>query len=380
MNSSPLLPRPPAATDSGLFIGLMSGTSVDGIDAALVEFGTAPVLHFARTYPMPEILAQDVLALSQAKGVASLDTVGRLDTRLGEAFADTARRLLDDAGASAKTICAIGSHGQTLRHRPDGDAPFTMQLGDANIIAERTGITTVADFRRRDVAAGGQGAPLVPAFHVAVLRDDSEDRAVLNIGGIANLSLLPAQGAVRGFDTGPGNGLMDAWCRRHRNEHFDHGGEFAAQGKADADLLAKLMTDSHLALPPPKSTGRDHYHLDWLDEQLAGSALAAADVQATLLAFTTHTIVDALHASLPTCQRVLACGGGIHNTRLLAARQIELGDIALDTTAAFGIDPDFMEAIAFAWLARETLAGRPGNLPSVTGARGTRVLGVIYPA
>ena len=185
---------------------------------------------------------------------------------------------------------------------------------------------------------------------------------------------------MRGFDTGPGNGLMDAWCRRHRNERFDRGGEFAAQGKADADLLAKLMTDSYLALPPPKSTGRDHYHLDWLDEQLAGSALAAADVQATLLAFTTHTIVDALHASLPTCQRVLACGGGIHNTRLLAALQTALGDIALDTTAAFGIDPDFMEAIAFAWLARETLAGRPGNLPSVTGARGTRVLGVIYPA
>ena len=368
-----------AATD-GLFIGLISGTSVDGIDAALVEFGTAPILHFARTYPMPDALAQDVLTLSQSHGNASLDSIGQLDTRLGEVFADTALRLLADSGTDASAVRALGSHGQTLRHRPSGDAPFTMQLGDANIIAERTGIATVADFRRRDVAAGGQGAPLVPAFHAAVLHDPGEDRAVLNIGGIANLSLLPAQGKVRGFDTGPGNGLMDAWCLRHRGERFDRDGAFAAEGRVDSALLARLLEDDYLALPPPKSTGRDHFHLAWLDERLTGSPPSVADVQATLLAFTARSIADALHAHLPACRRVLVCGGGVHNASLIAALRAELVGISLDSTATFGIDPDFMEAMAFAWLARETLAGRPGNLPEVTGARGLRVLGAIYPA
>jgi anhydro-N-acetylmuramic acid kinase len=370
----------PADVRDGLYIGLISGTSVDGIDAALVEFGATPVLHFACTYPMPEALAQEVLTLSQAHGNASLDSVGQLDTRLGEVFADTALRLLADSKTATNGVRAIGSHGQTLRHRPSGAAPFTMQLGDANIIAERTGITTIADFRRRDVAAGGQGAPLVPAFHAAVLQDAGEDRAVLNIGGIANVSLLPARGPVRGFDTGPGNGLMDAWCLRHRGERFDRGGAFAAEGRVDAELLARLLEDDFLALPPPKSTGRDHYHLAWLDERLTGRSLSATDVQATLLAFTTRSIAAALHAHLPSCRRVLACGGGVHNHSLMATLQAELPEAMVESTAAMGIDPDFMEAMAFAWLARETLAGRPGNLPEVTGARGLRILGAIYPA
>ena len=375
------MPLPANAPDpnEGLYLGLISGTSVDGIDAALVEFADSPILHFARTYPMPVALAQAVLTLSQAHGNASLDSVGQLDTRLGEIFADTARGLLADSNTPSNLVRAIGSHGQTLRHRPSGDAPFTMQLGDANIIAERTGITTVADFRRRDVAAGGQGAPLVPAFHEAVLHDPGEDRAVLNIGGIANVSLLPAHGPVRGFDTGPGNGLMDAWCLRHRGERFDRGGAFSAEGCVDTDLLARLLEDDFLALPPPKSTGRDHYHLAWLDERLTGRSLSTADVQTTLLAFTTRSIADALRAHLPACRRVLACGGGVHNHALMAALQAELADIPLASTAAYGIDPDFMEAMAFAWLARETLAGRPGNLPEVTGARGLRILGAIYP-
>ncbi len=370
----------PADAHDGLYIGLISGTSVDGIDAALVEFGATPVLHFARTYPMPDELAHEVLTLSQAHGNASLDTIGQLDTRLGEVFADTALRLLTDSGTSANAVRALGSHGQTLRHRPSGAAPFTMQLGDANIIAERTGVTAVADFRRRDVAAGGQGAPLVPAFHAAVLHDAGEDRAVLNIGGIANVSLLPARGPIRGFDTGPGNGLMDAWCRRHRGERFDRGGAFAAEGRVDVELLARFLEDDFLALPPPKSTGRDHYHLAWLDERLAGRSLPATDVQATLLAFTARSIADALHAHLPSCRRMLACGGGVHNHTLMVALQAELPGVMVESTAAMGIDPDFMEAMAFAWLARETLAGRPGNLPEVTGARGLRILGAIYPA
>jgi anhydro-N-acetylmuramic acid kinase len=220
----------------------------------------------------------------------------------------------------------------------------------------------------------------VPAFHAAVLHDPGEDRAVLNIGGIANLSLLPAQGRVRGFDTGPGNGLMDAWCLRHRGERFDRGGAFAAQGRVDSALLSRLLEDDFLALPPPKSTGRDHYHLDWLDERLVGRSLPAADVQASLLAFTARSIADAVRVHLPACQRVLVCGGGVHNHVLMAALQAEFVAIPVESTAAFGIDPDFMEAMAFAWLAREALAGRPGNLPEVTGARGLRILGAIHPA
>ncbi len=366
--------------NDGLYLGLISGTSVDGIDAALVEFGPAPCLRFARTYPMPTALVGDVLRLSQADSAIALDQVGHLDTRLGEAFAAAALRLLQDSGTDPSAVRALGSHGQTLRHRPRGEAPFTLQLGDANIIAERTGIATVADFRRRDVAAGGQGAPLVPAFHAAVLRDPAEDRAVLNLGGIANLTLLPATGDVRGFDTGPGNGLMDAWCLRHRGERFDRDGTFAAQGKVDADLLANLLQDDFLAQPAPKSTGRDHFHLGWLEARIAGRAITAADVQATLLAFSAQSIVDALRRYLPSCRRVLVCGGGVHNSGFMNALQSPLAGVVVESTAVAGIDPEFMEAMAFAWLARETLAGRPGNLPTVTGASGPRILGAIFPA
>ena len=376
------LPDPRSAVDDGgLFIGLISGTSVDGIDAALVRFGTRPELVFARTYPMPEVLAQQVLHLSQAQAQAtlSLDEVGELDTRLGQAFADAALALLRDAGIDAAAVRAIGSHGQTLRHRPSGDAPFTLQLGDPNWIAERTGVDTVADFRRRDVAAGGQGAPLVPAFHAAELADADEARAVLNIGGIANLTLLPRDGAVRGFDTGPGNGLMDAWCLRHAGARYDAGGILAASGQVDELLLQRLMAEPWLALPPPKSTGRDHFQPDWLDAQLAGRQVSVADVQATLCLFTARSIAQALLREQADCARVLVCGGGVHNPVLLRDLAAELPGVFVESTAAHGLDPDFVEAMAFAWLARETLARRPGNLARVTGARGGRVLGALYP-
>ncbi len=369
------------AGDGGLFLGLISGTSVDGIDAALVSFANAPKLIHARTYPMPTSLAEEVLRLSQAQRPLMLDDLGQLDTRLGAAFADAANALLREADIAPTSVAAIGSHGQTLRHLPVGDAPFTMQLADASLIAERTGITTVADFRRRDVAAGGQGAPLVPAFHAATLSDSRESRAVLNIGGIANLTLLPSQGPVRGFDTGPGNGLMDAWCLKHRGERFDRGGAFAAEGKAQPALLARLLDDPWLALPPPKSTGRDHYHLLWLDQHLADfAALTPQDVQATLAAFTAESIAQALKRTLPDGRRVLVCGGGVHNPVLMRELATRLPGTIVESTRAFGIDPDFMEAMAFAWLARETLAGRPGNLVDVTGARGPRILGAIHRA
>ena len=366
------------AADGGLFLGLISGTSVDGIDAALVRFGAAPALVAAHTYPLDNVLAEKVLRLSQARSEISLDDVGRLDTALGQALAVAALQLLADSGVAAGDVRAIGSHGQTLRHQPEGALPFTMQLGDGNVIAERTGITTVADFRRRDVAAGGHGAPLVPAFHAAVLSDPGERRAILNIGGIANLTLLPPDGSVRGFDTGPGNGLMDAWTMRHRGERYDRSGEFADAGRSNDALLQALLAEPWLALPPPKSTGRDQFHIEWLELRLAGRDLSPADVQATLNVFTARTIADALRSTLPGCTRVLVCGGGVHNPVLLRNLATQLPGVAVESTAAQGLDPDFVEAMAFAWLARETLAGRPGNLPAVTGARGPRVLGSIH--
>jgi anhydro-N-acetylmuramic acid kinase len=367
-------------TRNGLFLGLMSGTSVDGIDAALVAFDPSPRLLFARTYDMPAVLAAEVLRLSQADARLTLDEAGALDTRLGEAFAHAVNRLLDDSGVARSQVRAIGSHGQTLRHRPSGEAPFTLQLGDANIVAERTGLTTVADFRRRDVAAGGQGAPLVPAFHAATMRDPIEDRAILNLGGIANLTLLPAQGSVLGFDTGPGNGLMDAWTLLHRGQRFDLGGEFAAEGAVHDGLLAALCGDPWLSQPPPKSTGRDQFNLDWLAGRTAGLMLSPADIQATLLAFTARTVADALRRHMPGCQRLLACGGGVRNAGLMARLQAELPQVAVGSTADVGVDPDFLEAMAFAWLARETLEHRPGNLREVTGARAARILGAVYAA
>ncbi len=369
-----------AGDDRGLFLGLISGTSADGIDAALVRFGAgAPHMLHARTYELPAGLRELVLRVSQADARVDLDELGELDTRLGRAFAEAALTLMHEAKVEPAQVRAIGSHGQTLRHRPHGEAPFTLQLGDANILAEATGIDTVADLRRRDVAAGGQGAPLVPAFHAATLADAAEDRAVLNLGGIANLTLLPMRGAVRGFDTGPGNGLMDAWCLRHRGQPYDRGGAFAANGRVEEALLARLLAEPWLALPPPKSTGRDQFHLGWLQARLGAAALTPADVQATLARFTARTVADALHAQLPGCARVLVCGGGVHNPVLLRELREALPAMAVESTGAHGLDPDFVEAMAFAWLAREFLARRAGNIASVTGARGPRVLGALYP-
>ncbi len=366
----------------GLFLGLISGTSADGIDAALAEFrGDLPPRPLAaRTFAYPGDLRSQILRHSQRDEPLALDALGALDHRIGAAFADAASQLLAEAGLPADAVRAIGSHGQTLRHRPQGDAPFTLQLGDPHLIAERTGITVVADFRRRDVAAGGQGAPLLPGLHAAVLSSPDEDRAVLNLGGIANLTLLPRAGAVRGFDTGPANGLLDAWCLRHTGQPFDAAGRFAAAGRSQPLLLERLLAEPWLALAPPKSTGRDLFHLDWLAPRLAGLELAPEDVQATLLEFSARTIADALRASLPGVRRLIGCGGGVHNPLLMAAIADALAGVRVETTAAHGLDPDFVEALGFAWLARRTLSGQPGNLPSVSGARGPRVLGAIHPA
>lgn len=388
--ASPATAGPAISPPDGLFIGLISGTSADGIDAALVEFaGSGCSLRLGRTYPWDANLRERLVALGQGAPAQSIEELGTLDVRIGEAFAAAANALVGEAGVQAGQIRATGSHGQTVRHRPagalgDGRHPFTWQLGDADVIAERTGITTVADFRRRDVAAGGQGAPLVPAFHAAMLHSPDEDRAVLNLGGIGNYTLLPRDSAaqpdlVRGFDTGPANALMDAWCERHHGQSYDADGQFAARGHVDRSLLLRLLEDPWFALPPPKSTGREHFHLGWLEERLSGSE-SPQDVQATLLELSAVTVADLLRSQQPHTRRVLVCGGGVRNTRLIARIAALLPQALVESTGNHGMDPDFLEAMAFAWLARQTLAGLPGNLPSVTGARGSRVLGVVHPA
>ncbi|GAB3790983.1 anhydro-N-acetylmuramic acid kinase [Dyella agri] len=364
-----------------LYLGLISGTSADSIDAALVSFEhERPRLLAARAHPWPTALREQILAVAQGEATLDLDAFGRLDVALGHGFAEAALALLREHGIDASAVRAIGSHGQTVRHRPTGEHPFTLQLGDPATIAERCGIDVVADFRRADVAAGGQGAPLLPAVHAMLLAHPGHGRVVLNLGGIANITVLGADGSVLGFDTGPANGLLDAWCLRQHGEPFDRDGNFAASGRVDAALLDALLADPYFALAPPKSTGREHFHLDWLATHPRMAALAAADVQATLLELTARSVAEAITRHAPDAEDVLACGGGVHNGALMRRLAELLAPRTLSSTAAFGVDPDFLEATAFAWLARQRLLGLPGNLPAVTGARGLRQLGAIHPA
>ena len=380
-----------------LFVGLISGTSADGIDAALVEFddsappvarslpgsaalparSTSPRVLAARTTPYPDDLRRRVLALATSDAVIALDDYGRLDVEIGECFAGAANALLREAGVDRADVAAIGSHGQTVRHRVGGAHPFTLQVGDPAVIAERTGVTTVADFRRADVAAGGQGAPLLPALHAAVFADAAIPRAILNLGGIANLTILAPGRDVTGFDSGPANCLLDAWAERHLGTPRDEDGAWARGGRVDAALLDALLADPYFAAAPPKSTGREDFNLAWLDARLP-PGLAPADVQATLLRLSARSVADALRAHAPATREIYACGGGVHNAALMDALRAELPGSTVADTTMLGVDPDYVEAIGFAWLARARLAGEPGNLPSVTGARGPRILGGIY--
>lgn len=364
-----------------LYLGLMSGTSADGIDAALAQFPVDGGCRFVDglTLPWDPVLRERLVALGQGGELASLDELGDVDARIGLAFAAAAVALLQHSGVVAAQVRAIGSHGQTVRHRPSASPAFTLQLGDANRIAEHTGITTVADFRRRDVAAGGQGAPLMPAFHLAMLGTADEDRAVLNLGGIANLTLIPREGTLLGFDTGPANALLDAWCERHTGRTYDADGAFAASGVVDAGLLARWRDDPWFALPPPKSTGREQFHLAWVQQQIGDGQHVAADVQATLLELTAVTVADALLRTLPGARRVLVCGGGVRNGHLMQRLAARLPGVVVESSARHGLDPDYLEALGFAWLAQRTLDGLAGNLPSVTGAAGPRILGAIHP-
>jgi anhydro-N-acetylmuramic acid kinase len=362
-----------------LYLGLISGTSADGIDAALVRFAPKLEIIAARTSPYPDALRARIVALARNDAAITLDDLGHLDVEIGACFADAALRLLSEANMAPSAIAALGSHGQTVCHRPAGPHPFTLQIGDPNVIAERTGIATVADFRRADMAAGGQGAPLLPALHAAVLADTATPRAILNLGGIANVtSLIPGKPA-RGFDTGPANCLMDAWSLRMRGTSRDEGGAWARSGRVDAALLERLLADPYFDAPPPKSTGREYFNLDWLAARMPGN-LVAEDVQASLLQLSARSIASALGTHAPEVREVYACGGGVHNGALMDALRAAMPEAVIGTTAELGLDPDFVEAVGFAWLAHARLAGIPGNLPSVTGARAPRVLGAVYAA
>ncbi|MBK8537821.1 MAG: anhydro-N-acetylmuramic acid kinase [Candidatus Competibacteraceae bacterium] len=365
-------------------IGLMSGTSMDAVDAALVRFTDAPIpdLTLRHSLPVPISLREELLAVAQP-GSNEIDHMMRLDADVARLFARAAGELLAQAGLKPSQIQAIGSHGQTIRHVPDGPEPYTVQIGNPSLIAELTGITTVADFRRRDMAAGGQGAPLAPAFHAAFFRTHAEERIVLNIGGIANITRLSADPdiPVSGFDTGPGNILLDAWSRQHLGMPLDENGAWAVSGCPLPELLAAGLDDPYFRLPPPKSTGREYFNPDWLNAKLAALPDAhPRDVQATLLELTAVSIANAIRHYAAMTQRMLICGGGVHNRALMDRLRARLAGIPVESTAVHGIDPDFLEAMGFAWLAKRTLDGVPGNLPEVTGARGLRILGGIYPA
>jgi anhydro-N-acetylmuramic acid kinase len=364
----------------GLYLGLMSGTSMDGIDAALVEFGTESCrVLAAQTFRYADELREALSVASKSPDHCAIDEIGRLDHWVAESFRDAALDLLKASATSADDVIAIGSHGQTLRHRPRADRPYTLQLGDPNIIAAGTGITTVADFRRCDLALGGEGAPLAPGFHQWAFSSGSP-LVIANIGGFANITVLGDDDvAVTGFDTGPGNTLMDGWCMRHRGEPYDENGNWAASGSSHDILLRDMLTDPYFALEPPKSTGFEYFHAAWLDHQLSQHAgLEPADVQATLCELSARSIANAIKRHAPAAATVYACGGGVHNAELIGRLQANLPGVEVASTASRGIDPDWIEAAAFAWLAARRLAGLPGNLPAVTGASRPGVLGGIY--
>lgn len=365
------------------YVGLMSGTSMDGIDAALVEFGDHRCeIRATLSAQYPDELRSALLDASRTPADCTVDVIGNLDHWIGECFRDAALALLKACNTSAKAVAAIGSHGQTLRHQPHATRPFTLQIGDPNIIATGTGITTVADFRRADVALGGEGAPLTPAFHQWLFADPDTDRAVLNIGGIANVTLLPASSpGVTGFDTGPGNTLLDSMARQHLDKPYDEDGAWAATGTVCAELLQVMLSDKYFQLSPPKSSGFEYFNTAWLNAKLSSlgkTAPIAVDVQATLAELSARTIAAAILANTSGANEVLICGGGVHNKDLVQRLTTCLAGNTVKSTESFGLHPDWVEAAAFAWLARCRLEGKPGNLPAVTGASRPTVLGAVY--
>jgi len=364
---------------SDLYIGLMSGTSLDGIDAALADFssGKCKVLGF-HYIPFSEQLKQQLNQLSQPDHPIYLHDYGRLDQILGHLFAKASQQLLDKAQIKPEKITAIGCHGLTTHHAPTSDHPFSLQIGDPNVIAEKTGITTISDLRRRDMAVGGQGAPLVPAFHHYFFAEHLPV-CVVNIGGISNISILKKSGEVLGFDTGPGNTLMDYWINKIQHQPYDKNGAWAASGHVCKALLSHLKKDTYFQHPPPKSTGKEYFSARWLEQKISSfNDLQAADIQATLCQLTADSISEAIAEYGSECQKIILCGGGSHNHHLKTLLRQNLNR-SIETSDTYGIAPDQVEAIAFAWLARQTIHRLPGNLCSATGAKKPVVLGGIYP-
>ncbi len=361
-----------------LYIGLISGTSVDGVDAALVSFsGGRPELIAAHLQPYPVELRQAVLNLFQPD-TNEIDRMGEVDNAVGELFAIAAQTLLQQAGLDPKSIRGIGSHGQTIRHRPKAAHPFTTQIGNPFVIAERTGIDIVWDFRRRDMAVGGQGAPLAPLFHQAFIGHPDEYRVVLNLGGIANITCLPAAGVTPlAYDTGPANGLMDAWIQRIHGDAYDNNGNWAQSASADIGLLKYLLDEPYFGQPAPKSTGKELFHLRWAEQKAPLDQYNTAVVQATFLALSVESIARAIE-SHGQCKRILACGGGVHNSALIQALSDRLG-VAVESTSTAGIEPDWLEAMAFAWMARCHINGTALDTRPFTGATKPSILGSLIP-
>lgn len=362
------------------YLGLMSGTSVDAVDAALVRLqaDTCELVQY-RQYPLPADLAATLKSIAAD---TPLERVARCDRRLGNLFAECAMKLIESGNIHRSDIAAIGCHGQTVLHRPAPGTGNTVQIGDPNRIAWRTGITTVSDFRRMDMAAGGQGAPLAPGFHAWRFRSSDTDRVVVNIGGIANITIIPGdlQGEVSGFDVGPGNTLLDLWIRLHRNEDFDRGGEWGAGGTVIEPTLLGMLSDPYFSALPPKSTGKEYFNAGWVKRHLTVTDAQSEprDVQATLAELTCRAIAGAITTHAPDASEILVCGGGVHNALIMKRLRDLSSPASVQTTAAYGLDPDAVEAVTFAWLAKCRLEGVAGNLPSVTGAKCPVVLGAVY--
>ncbi len=367
--------------DAPIYLGTMSGTSLDGLDVAAVKFHAhdKPELLASHYTPYPAPLKQELSDLIDDKQ-ATVNKMSEVDIRLGHFYAQAVANFIDRYDIPISEIAAVGSHGQTLRHAPHENPAYTLQIGDPNVIAAKTGLTVVADFRRRDIALGGQGAPLAPAFHACVFGHNQNNRIILNIGGIANITLLAAgdELPVLGFDTGPGNTLLDLLSRRLLNKSYDSGGEFAALGKVDTNKLNSVINDEpYFKLAPPKSTGTDYFSARWLRNS-GILELNPADAMATVAELVVVTIADAINQLDIKIDECFVCGGGAHNEHLMKRLKSHLPEIKLDSTAILGADPDYVEAIAFAWLAKQTLEQRPGNVPSVTNAQKFTILGAVY--
>ena len=374
------------------YIGLMSGTSLDGIDAALVRFKNdqATVIE-TLCLPLVDNLKKEIKSLINP-GDNEINRLMALDVQLAQAFSEATKALITKANVkkennlklTKETIVAIGSHGQTIRHFPTANHPATLQIADPNVIAEVTGITTVADFRRRDIAAGGQGAPLVPAFHEQLFCHTKKNRVILNLGGIANITILPADKNIpaTGFDTGPANTLLNHWIQQQQNKNYDDAGKWAASGQANESFIKELLNDDYFKLTPPKSTGTEYFNAAWLTNKLSEfSKLSNEDIQASLTALTAITVSDAINkyaTKIASVDEVIVCGGGVHNECLLQKLSEGLPDIEINSSAEYGLDPDYIEATAFAWLAKQTMEHKVGNLPNVTGAKRAVVLGGVY--